>query len=257
MWSLTAALTVNDGGTLKFGDFVITGTGCFNATSGSTMYIGSDNGGVWKTTNTGAVQVSGMRTFSTVASYVFDGMGNGPTGDALLPAVQNLTINNSGGAGNNTVIGNPGQVVNGTLDVEAGVYESHSDYVDVIIGMAGTLSLTNDITVSGNWTNNGGTLMANGFGVTFDGGTDQTVSGNTTFFNFTKSAAAAQTMNFANGSTTTVSNNFVVTGAAGNLLSLVSTLPGMHGMSSFRRCTLPTMLTLWTAMRFRPAINAT
>src|SRR5205823_2643628 len=62
--------------------------------------------------------------------------------------------------------------------------------------------------------------------VIFGGPTGQTISGNTTFNNLTKSVSAAQTMNFTSGSLTTVSSSLTLTGATGNLLALRSTAPG-------------------------------
>src|SRR5262249_10626240 len=100
-----------------------------------------------------------------------------------------------------------------------------STYTDVTIESAGTLALTGDTTVSGNWTNNGGTLTGN-YRMTFDGATGQTVTGDTTFYQLTKSVTSPQTMNFTAGSTTTVSNQLTFSGAAGQLLSLRSTTDG-------------------------------
>ena len=64
------------------------------------------------------------------------------------------------------------------LQIQSGIYSSHSDYADVTIDLGATFSLAADITVSGNWTNNG-TFNANGFKVTFDGTTNQSISGST------------------------------------------------------------------------------
>ena len=46
----------------------------------------------------------------------------------------------------------------------------------MLIDVGGTLNLAADITVSGNWTNNG-TFNNNGFKVTFDGASNQTIGG--------------------------------------------------------------------------------
>src|SRR5207244_9413372 len=54
----------------------------------------------------------------------------------------------------------------------------------------------------------------------------QSITGNTTFNNLTKSVSAAQTMSFAAGSLTSVSNSMTLTGATSNLLSLRSTVAG-------------------------------
>jgi hypothetical protein len=90
--------------------------------------------------------------------------------------VANLKISNAGVSSHNTVTGNSNQVVTGTLEVQTGIYSSHSDYVDVLIDVSGTLNLAGDVTVSGNWTNNG-TFNNGGFKVTFDGAGNQTIGG--------------------------------------------------------------------------------
>ena len=70
------------------------------------------------------------------------------------------------------------------MNVTDGIFESASDYHDVIIASGATLELTGDITVSGNWTNNG-TFTAGTYGVTFDGSTAQSISGSNTFYDLT------------------------------------------------------------------------
>ncbi len=62
------------------------------------------------------------------------------------------------------------------LTITKGKLKSASDYGDVEIAAAGTLELTSDVTVGGNWTNNG-TFIHNNHTVTFDGTTLQTLDG--------------------------------------------------------------------------------
>jgi CSLREA domain-containing protein len=219
---VNGCVNVNGGGTLNMGESVFTGPGCFTVNALGRLLIGT-NGGIWTVAATGNVQVTGTRTFSSGADYVYNGSANQQVGDGLPSTVANLTIANTGTPG--TVTGNSGQIVTGLLEVADGVYVSASDYVNVDIMAAGTLSLANNITVSGNWSN-AGTFIPNGFGVTFDGGTGQTIAGTTSFFNLTKSTVAAQTLNFTAGSNTTVTNSLTLNGAAGQLLSLRSTTPG-------------------------------
>jgi hypothetical protein len=190
------------------------------------LHIQSPDGIAAAPALTGQVQTV-SRSFSSLAGYVYDGGVNQTVGDGLPATVGSLTISNAGSdsPADNTVTGNGGQIVTGLLSVADGVYESHSDYADVTIEAAGTLTLTGPTTVSGNWTNNGGTLSGN-FPVTLDGGTGQTITGNTTFYSLVKSVTAAQALNFASGSTTTVSNSLTLNGTAGNLLSLRSTTDG-------------------------------
>jgi hypothetical protein len=90
---------------------------------------------------------------------------------------------------------------------------------------AGTLDVVNGsnfpISISGNWTNNGafegrsGTVTFNGAG-----GSTQTITGNTTFYNFNAATTSARTLNFASASTTSVSGLWTITGASGQHISL-------------------------------------
>ena len=61
------------------------------------------------------------------------------------------------------------------LTITSGKLVSASDYGDVFIDTDGELQLTSDITVSGNFINNG-TLTTDGWSITFDGGVEQNLS---------------------------------------------------------------------------------
>lgn len=177
--SLTTGVTVNGtfnvntGTTLHTGINTLSGAGVFNLFSGATLGIGSA-AGITSSGGTGNVQTA-TRNFNTGATYNYNGSTNQSVGNGLPATVANLTISNTGTIGNNTVTGNPGQAVTGSLNLVSGVYASASDYHHVVINSSGTLSISNPITVSGDWTNNG-TFTNNGFGVTFDGTGAQTIT---------------------------------------------------------------------------------
>lgn len=80
--------------------------------------------------------------------------------------------------------------------------------------------------VGGNWSNSG-TFTAGTSTVVLNG-TNQSITGNTTFNNLTKSVATARTLTFAASSTTTVNGIATLNGASGQLLSLVSSAPGTY-----------------------------
>lgn len=172
--------TVN--GTLNCGTSAVTGAGGFTLNSGATLGIGS-TAGISSTAATGNIQVTGTRTYDAGATYVYNGTANQSVGNQLPSSVSKLTIANTGSSGNKTVTGNSNQTVTGTLEVQSGIYDSHSTYNHVQIDSGATLSLSGDITVSGNWTNNNGSqgsgLTANGFKVTFNGAANQTIGGTT------------------------------------------------------------------------------
>ena len=77
------------------------------------------------------------------------------------------------------------------------------------------------LNVAGNWTNDNGTFTQTSSTVTLNG-TLQSITGDTTFFNLTKTVTTADTLTFAAGSTTTITNALTLQGAAGNLLFLRS-----------------------------------
>ena len=113
------------------------------------------------------------------------------------------------------------------LSIEGGTFNNDNNSGtwdvngDVSISNGATLAATSGtFTVSGNWSNSG-TFTHNSKTVALDG-TAQQISGTTTFYNLTKNVAAADTLTFAAGTTTTVTGALSLQGAAGALLSLRS-----------------------------------
>ncbi len=141
----------------------------------------------------GALTVSGSAT----ELHIPAGKTFAPGGDVTTP-----TMNTIG-----TFTGGSGSIaVNGNLDI------------------SGTFTATSGTTtVSGNF-NNSGTFTASGGTVTLNG-TNQGIIGSTTFNNLNKTVAAADTLYFTAGSTTTVNGTATLQGASGELLSLQSTVP--------------------------------
>ena len=100
---------------------------------------------------------------------------------------------------------------------------------DGILNVGGDVAITGTLTVgsgalnlSGNWSN-GGTFTAGTGTVTFSG-TNQFISGTTTFFNLIKNVTATATLTFQNGSAgkTTITNTLNLQGVSEGLLSLIS-----------------------------------
>jgi hypothetical protein len=81
------------------------------------------------------------------------------------------------------------------------------------------------LTISGNFTHSAGTWTHNS-GLTVFNGTAQAITGSTTWASFTKSVTSADTLTIAASSTQTYVGNVTLSGAAGQLLSLVSSTPG-------------------------------
>jgi hypothetical protein len=108
------SVTVNATGTLVTGQYVVQGNGNFFLQAGATLQIGSADG--ITTTAAGNIQTLG-RSFSSEASYVYNGTAAQQTGNALPAAVNNLRIDNSQG-----VTALASLTVNGQLQLDNGIF---------------------------------------------------------------------------------------------------------------------------------------
>ncbi len=161
---------------------------------------------------------------------------------AVLMSLTSVSVFASGltiGAGGTTSLANGSMdlgcgdlVINGTLNLDSGTL-SHVD--NVVINGGGVLNGgTGTITMSGNWTNNGGTTNPGSSQVTIntDCGSDAvTVSGDSTFWNFTMQTGSGRQLNFQAGSNNTFNGYLVLNGAGdennpANLLKIRSTSAG-------------------------------
>jgi hypothetical protein len=99
---------------LKFAPLsTISGAAAFNLAAGSTLVIGSSVGIASGAILTGNIQVTGTRTFSTGANYVYNGTGAQSTGTGLPTALTgDLIINNPG---NIVTLNNARSIENGGL----------------------------------------------------------------------------------------------------------------------------------------------
>ena len=158
----TINFTVNSGSTLQMAasGTIISGDGTFTLSSGAVLGIKSTVG-ITTTGATGNIQVTGTRTYSTGASYIYNGSADQAVGNGLTqntPA--NLTITNPGftvSLGANTTISgaltiNEGSVLSLTtfnlLTPTAVNMVSGSSSSASITGTTGTLTLGGDITVT-------------------------------------------------------------------------------------------------------------
>ena len=133
-------------------------------------------------------------------------------------------------SGSATFVPGPSAYPKVTVSLDAGSTLTLGGALDVDNNLridSGTLDASASsyaISVGGNFSNFD-TFTARSGTVTFDG-TDQSILGSTTFYNLTKSVAAAETLTFQAGQTTTINGTVTLNGAAGNLLSLRSDSPG-------------------------------
>jgi hypothetical protein len=91
---VTTSLTVQNGGRLDTNCQPLTGSGTFTVADGGTLGI-CDAAGLTLTGSTGAIQVTGTRSFSANASYIYNGTAAQVTGAGLPSQVNNLTTTNA------------------------------------------------------------------------------------------------------------------------------------------------------------------
>ena len=87
---------LNTRGVLATSCLPITGPGSFVLEAGATLGV-CNSDGIAATGATGAIQLSGSRTYSNDASYVYNGSDAQTTGAGLPSQVRSLTVNNSAG----------------------------------------------------------------------------------------------------------------------------------------------------------------
>ena len=133
--------TVNNSSILDVGTSLIDGsTGTFTLSSGAGI-ITAHATGLSTAGATGSIRVTGTRTYNAGADYTYDGSVAQVTGNGLTqnsPA-HNLTIANSGSAGNNTVTLSAATSISGTLTLTSGLLATTSTNL---------LSITNTATTA-------------------------------------------------------------------------------------------------------------
>ncbi|RZL13334.1 MAG: hypothetical protein EOO62_08420, partial [Hymenobacter sp.] len=92
--TVSGAVVVQEGGTLNTNCQTLTGSGSFTLEAGGTLGI-CDAAGIAASGSTGAVQVTGSRSFSPDASYVYNGSAAQSTGSGLPSQVRSLTTTNA------------------------------------------------------------------------------------------------------------------------------------------------------------------
>ncbi len=140
----------------------------------------------------------------------FFGLSSGYTGTVTLTS--DFTI-----AGNLNIAGGSLNLNNKNLNIDG----------YILISISGSLYATSStITVKGDWKNWGS--FSPWTSTVVLAGTNQTIYGNTTFYNLTKVVTTADTLYFEAGSTQTIANSLTLQGVENNLLSLRSAINGQY-----------------------------
>ena len=187
---------------------------------------------------------------TTVLSLAIGGAGNYSCFVVLddnltLTVTNNLTMTNSQASGHNKqlAVGNSTVDVGGDMVITGGTATGKASHLDLgsgtisvsgnldIIGVGGMIDIIGGgtINVGGNWLTAGskgvftagtGTINLNGTGnQTIYAGNSNTIS----FYNLTATTTTARTISFQAGDTFNITNNLILQGASGQLLTINST----------------------------------
>ncbi len=160
-------ITVANDGSLQTGAFAITGAGGFSLSPGGKLSIGAANG-ITASGSSGAVQVTGTRSFDPAAHYTYNGAASQATGNGLPAAITgSLTIANGGAAGNNTVTLTTNNTTVKWLALDNGLFAA---------GTSQQLNIDGNGTVTGN----GGQWATTAAGGTLNFAGPGTINGSTT-----------------------------------------------------------------------------
>ncbi|HNV86485.1 MAG TPA: hypothetical protein PKL97_05915 [Candidatus Omnitrophota bacterium] len=185
----------NSGGTFTSG----TGTVTFGDTSSQNLTSNGES--FYNLTHSGSGTLTLQDTLN-VANDLTNSAGTIDTNGKNVAVGQDLNVNTGTFTGGT-----------GSLDVNRNV---------VIASGATLIAPTGTFTVAGDWTKGGTFAHSNGT-VTFDG-TDQAITGSSTFCNLSKINSG--TLTFAAGSTQIIAGALSLKGSSGNLLTLKSSIPG-------------------------------
>ncbi|HYX29113.1 MAG TPA: Calx-beta domain-containing protein, partial [Pyrinomonadaceae bacterium] len=232
---ISASFTLNSGSTVNFN-----GTGAqtvgahdyytltVSSRASGTVTFGSGTIGIFTSFNPASGVTYAFNSGNAI-EYKLTGL-TGSSTTTLPPAFTHYNGLKSNEPGN--TLGPSGLIVDATLEVAQGTFSSASDYNNVLIDSGATLTLTNDITVSGNWTNNG-TLTHNNHKVTFDGTGAQTIATGGTGAGksfaavaITKASGTATLAGDLSDTSLTITSGTFDQGASFNLLSGAITVSG-------------------------------
>ena len=112
----SSSRTVTVNGTLNCAGNAVTGSAKFTLASGATLGIGS-TAGITSAAAQGNIQVTGTRTYTAGANYVYNGSAAQVTGDQLTNAMAKMTISNNVGV---SLSANAAIASGGTLTLASG-----------------------------------------------------------------------------------------------------------------------------------------
>ncbi len=229
-------------GPVSFGNnFTVNSGATFNANEGTVVF----NGGFSASINCGSAVFHSV-AFANVAGTKIVGsscdlpLGNSPTAGSGGSITLNGTLSGSGAltTSGTLTLGSSGELsgFSGLHSAALTVSDTHNfgSYSPFTVSGAFTLSSAAHFTapsgnafLGGDVTSGPGSIFSANGGTVVLNGTAQTISGNTTFNNLSKSVSSADTLTFNAGDAQTVQGVLTLAGKdAENLLTLASTSPG-------------------------------
>ncbi|MFH0731727.1 MAG: SBBP repeat-containing protein [Candidatus Omnitrophota bacterium] len=196
--TITATGATDLNGTLTISTGTFNADGAFDGTGGTITFTGEGNLVLSSTVTNVASSLT-----TTMGEVIYDGAAAQDVDTGIT--YHDLTIDNSGGF---------------IATQEAGTLDINGDFLINDSNAKFTAANAGNIEVYGSWTNNG-TFTANSGTVTLNG-TSQAINGSTTFYNLTKSVAAATTLTLDNTATQLITHTLILNGDVGQLLSLRS-----------------------------------
>ncbi len=188
-----------------------------NLNTGQLIVPGDVNNAGTLTTTTGPITLTGNWTNS--------GTFHSGTGTVNFSAPGGTQSVNSGGAAANDAFFDLTHSTASTVQLNSNAIAINDNFTNT----SGTFDANNlNMNVAGNWENTAAFTPGTST-VTLNGanGSNQDVLGSTTFYNFSKVNTAAATLTFDAAGTQNFTNSLTMQGnSAGNLLSILSTLPG-------------------------------
>ena len=137
---------INAGATVNFGTSVLNGsTGTFTLNDNAKLITANNNGFNGNGGNNGSIQVTGVKTFSSLADYEFMGTATGQFTTTANPQVRNFIVNNTTGA---VILSQP-VTVNGTLILTAGQLTTTTVNLLTISATGSATAATNSSFVNG------------------------------------------------------------------------------------------------------------
>lgn len=237
MSATVRALTTYNGNLIAGGNFTTAGGVSANC-------IAKWDGSTWSALGSGITGLSGVYALTTYnGNLIAGGWFNSAGGNSANSIAQwNGSTWSSLGSGLDNVV-YALTTYNGNL-IAGGYFFNYIVQWPSIgpVTVAGNLTLSggtliapsSTLTVSGNWTNNGGTFNAGSGTVIFNGTSQSDITGNNKFYNLTINTTTdgAKTVRFGAGNTQTIAYNLVLTGASGKILTIRSTTGGVQAILS-------------------------